>query len=328
MAGYCVSYYTPYCFNVPTTAVGFCAGSGCGSKRAISLGYKSGRIMNFPGKYNITLGSLAGAAMYDGRSSVIVGQNAGYFSQHYSVSMGAGAHRLACNYCSVALGVLSFCQNGYGAGQGQKFKQTGIGFKAGMNQQGMGTVAIGYVAASNAGGDCLTAIGANTARFGNRTNVTGLGFYSYIYPPPYNNKFQIGRYNTPATSFIRTAWSNVSDSRDKTNIENLPNNLGLNFIRKLRPVTFKFDYRMEYMYKCGFEFGVKDGTLKKTETNYGFLAQQIEETAKELNVKFDGITYNSHSDIYRIKNLELLSPIVKAIQELNNELDIIEQQIG
>lgn len=301
------------------TAIGFASGRACNSCRKVSLGYKAGSFNN--GSDNVLIGSIVGVANYTGVRSINVGQNSGYYNQTNSVGMGTSSSRIGCNYDSVALGVESFCQNG------TKCKQTGIGFKAGNIHQGTGVVAVGYTAASNSAGNCLTAIGSNTARFYNRPNVVGLGFYAYIYPGPGCNQFQIGRYNTPATSYIRTAWTNVSDSRDKTNVEDLPNNLGLNFIRKLKPVTFKFDYRMEYMYKCGFEFGVKDGTLKSSKTNYGFLAQQIEEITKDLNVKFDGISYNSHSDVYRIKIIELLSPIVKAIQELNNELDIIEQQI-
>lgn len=307
--------------SVNNSAIGFGAGRGQNACRKVSLGYKAG-FLSTGGSDNVFVGSLAGAANYYGYKSVLVGQNSGYFKQVRSVGMGATASRIGDNYDAVALGFESFCQNG------TKCKQTGIGYRAGRIHQGTGVVAVGYAAASNSSGNCLTAIGSNTARFYNRPNVVGLGFYAYIYPGPGSNQFQIGRYNTPAASFIRTAWTNVSDLRDKTNVENLPNNLGLNFIRKLRPVTFKFDIRMEYMYKCGFEFGIKDGTLKSSKTNYGFLAQQIEETAKELNVKFDGISYNSHSDIYRLKIMELLSPIVKAIQELNNELDIIEQQIG
>ena len=307
--------------SVNNSAIGFGSGRACNACRKVSLGYKAGHLAT-DGSDNVFVGSLVGVSNYTGDKSITVGQNAGYFKQVRSVGMGAVASRIGDNYDAVALGFESFCQNG------TKCKQTGIGFKAGNINQATGVVAVGYAAASNSAGNCLTAIGANTARFYTRPNVVGLGFYAYIYPGPGCNQFQIGRYNTPGTSYIRTAWTNVSDSRDKTNVENLPNNLGLNFVRKLRPVTFKFDYRMEYMYKCGFEFGVKDGTLKSSKTNYGFLAQQIEETAKDLNVKFDGISYNSHSDVYRLKTMELLSPIVKAIQELNNELDIIEQQIG
>ena len=307
--------------SINNSAIGFGAGRACNACRKVSLGYKAG-FLSTDGSDNVFVGSLAGVSNYAGYKSVLVGENAGYFKQVRGVGMGVGAQRLGNNYDSVALGVASFCQSG------TLCKQTGIGYRAGRVHTGTGVVAIGYAAASNSAGNCLTAIGANTARFYSRPNVVGLGFYAYIYPGPGCNQFQIGRYNIPATSYIRTAWTNVSDLRDKTNVENLPNNLGLNFIRKLRPVTFKFDVRMEYMYKCGFEYGVKDGTLKSSKTNYGFLAQQIEETAKELNVKFDGITYNDHSDVYRLKTTELLSPIVKAIQELNNELDIIEQQIG
>jgi hypothetical protein len=45
-------------------------------------------------------------------------------------------------------------------------------------------------------------------------------------------------------------------------------------------------------------------------------------------VTFDGVTYDYLDDSYGLKTYELLSPIVKAIQEINQELDLIEQQIN
>lgn len=307
-----------YTTGVYNTAIGYGAGRATTASRKVSLGYKAG-LLAYGGNDTVLLGSLVGAANYTGIRSVIIGQNAGYFTQDRSVAIGAGALRTGNNDCSVAIGLNSFC------GSGTKTCQTGIGFHAGNTNGATMVTAIGDTAAGSAGGASSTAVGSCTGRFGTNTCTTQVGFYAY--DGNYNTqRFVLGKYGCTAAN-IYVAWSNVSDARDKTDIQTLPDNLGLNFVRKLRPVSFKFDYRKEYMFKCGFEFGDKDGTLKKNEVNYGFLAQQIEQVAQELNVKFDGVSYDEYNDGYTLKTLELLSPIVKAIQELNNELDSIEQQI-
>jgi hypothetical protein len=300
------------------SAIGFGAGRGTTARNKVSLGYKAG-FLSYGGSNNVLVGSLVGAANYFGSDSVIIGQNAGYFTQYGSVGIGAGALRTGTNSSSVGIGTLAICNSG------NKTTMTAIGNGAGFTNTGANTVFVGDLAGGSAGGGGSVAVGACAGRFGTNTNTTQIGFYAY--DGNYNsNRFVIGKYGH-TSAYIYVAWSNVSDSRDKSDVDNLPNNLGLNFIRKLRPVSFKFDFRREYMYKCGCEFGEKDGTLKRTETNYGFLAQQIEESAQELNVKFDGVSYDEYNDGYTLKTLELLSPIVKAIQELNNELDIIEQKI-
>lgn len=308
--------YTTGTYN---SAIGCGAGRATTASNKVSLGYKAG-LLSYGGSNNVLLGSLVGVSNYFGTNSVMIGQNAGYFTQYSSVGIGAGALRTGTNTHGVGIGHISFCNSGN--------KQTfvGVGYKAGFTNTAAGVVAIGDTAAASAGGVSSTAIGSCTGRFGTNTCTTQVGFYAY--DGNYNTgRFVLGKYGCSG-AYIYVAWTNCSDIRDKTNVNDLPNNLGLNFIRKLRPVSFKFDYRREYMFKCGFEFGEKDGTLKKSETNYGFLAQQIEEVTQELNVKFDGVNYDEFNDGYTLKTLELLSPIVKAIQELNNELDIIEQQIG
>ena len=307
-----------YTSGTNNVAIGFYAGRATSGSRRVSVGYKAG-FASTTGSDNFMFGSLVGVANYNGNTSILIGQNAGYFTSYNSVGIGAGSLRTGTNIGNTAIGLLTLC------GSGNKQCRTAIGYRAGIVNGGDSTVLVGYAAGSNAGGNCSVAIGAYTGRFGTNTNTTQVGFYAY--DGNYcSNRFVLGKYGC-SSAFIYVAWSNVSDYRDKTNIETLPNNLGLNFIRKLRPVSFKFDYRREYMFKCGFEFGEKDGTLKKDELNYGFLAQEIEKAAKDLNVTFDGVSYDEYNDGYTLKTLELISPIVKSIQELNNELDLIEQQL-
>jgi hypothetical protein len=106
------------------------------------------------------------------------------------------------------------------------------------------------------------------------------------------------------------------------------NNLGLNFLRKLNPVKYKWDLRQKYVEKCGYEYGIKDGTLKQDQINYGFLAQEIEFAAKSLGENFDAVTHDTFIDQYSLNYLNLLASLTKALQEINNDLDLIETQLN
>lgn len=328
-----------YCSSVTNTVFGYQAGKGIGSGTFITaIGYRAGCSMvnnsssTFIGfkagrdngqSHNVFVGSYAGDSNSYGGFNVAVGKCAGFLRLGNTVAVGGKA--MACGGSNPYINSVAIGNN---AGRQPANATVNIGeaagFAGGVNSRR--SVNIGHLAGQFAYQSNNVTIGACAGRFGTQANTTQIGFYSY---GGYNtsNKFVLGRYSAN-NSYIYVAWTNVSDSRDKTNVQTLPDNLGLNFIRKLRPVTFKYDSRTSYMYKCGFEYGTKDGTLKKNECNYGFLAQEIEQATKDLNVKFDGVSYDTYNDRYGVKMLELLSPIVKSIQELNNELDNIEKQIG
>jgi len=133
--------------------------------------------------------------------------------------------------------------------------------------------------------------------------------------------------NSSMTCFIVSSnWTNLSDGRDKTDIELLSDNLGLNFIRNLRPVKFNFDYRDKYVRECGFEYGVKDGTLKQDIETYGFIAQEIESTLNNIGTHFDSVSKNELGS-YGMEYEHLISPIVKSLQQTIQRLEILESKV-
>jgi hypothetical protein len=188
-----------------------------------------------------------------------------------------------------------------------------IGSKAGYNSVGDRSIAIGYGAGASTGGaDTNILVGYNA------TQQNGYGCTSQtVLGNAYNNVYNC----------VYAAWTDVSDCRDKTNVQPL-NNLGLNFLRKLNPVKYKWDLRQKYTNECGYEYGIKDGTLKQDQTNYGFLAQEIEFAAKSLGENFDAVTHDTFIDQYSLNYLNLLASLTKALQEINNDLDLIETQLN
>ena len=122
-------------------------------------------------------------------------------------------------------------------------------------------------------------------------------------------------------------WSVHSDSRDKTDIVDLTDNLGINFIRKLKPVFYRNDARQSYVNLCGYEYGNKDGNLKVNKRNYGFIAQDIKDTTTELNIQYDAIKYNEDNDEFGLTYSELIASIVKTIKTIDERIQVLKTKI-
>lgn len=185
----------------------------------------------------------------------------------------------------------------------------GVGYKAlsGL-QNGSGNVAIGTCSGKNivnANDTIAIGYGACTSDFPGHTVAGNSSMNCFI---------------------VSSSWTNLSDGRDKTDIEPLNDNLGLNFIRNLRPVKFNFDYRDNYVKECGFEYGVKDGTLKQDIETYGFIAQEIESTLNDVGTHFDSVSKNERGN-YGMEYEHLISPIVKSLQQTIQRLEILESKI-
>ena len=100
---------------------------------------------------------------------------------------------------------------------------------------------------------------------------------------------------------------NTSDFRQKRNIQS--SDLGLSFINELRPVSYNW----------------KDGD---SHLHYGVIAQETKnalQEAKKLSGRLDEVdnvivTHDEATDAYGVRYTELISPIIKAIQELYSQL--------
>jgi hypothetical protein len=118
-------------------------------------------------------------------------------------------------------------------------------------------------------------------------------------------------------------FSTFSDARIKDNVkEDVP---GLAFISKLRPVTYNLNiHRENQMVYKGTD---KDKTDWKTKYDIekikmtGFLAQDVEKAAKETGYDFSGVQKPANPDeLYSLRYSDFVMPLVKAVQELNEEL--------
>ena len=198
---------------------------------------------------------------------------------------------------------------------------------------------MGFGAAySTLNGNSNVAIGrqalvANT----NGSNNTAIGYLAYSSGTVYNNSTAIG-YNSvvTATSQIRighsgassiggqVGWTTLSDSRFKENVtENVP---GLNFITVLRPVTYTVN-------KASIEAFIDRPDSLKVEIEEdnkvytGFIAQEVEEAANNLNYSFSGVDEpKNDNDYYGLRYSEFTVPLVKAIQEQQEMIKALQRQ--
>ena len=113
------------------------------------------------------------------------------------------------------------------------------------------------------------------------------------------------------------------DIRDKLDVRDTI--LGLDFINKLRPVDFKWNYRENYK---NIESDNNNSIIKEIENDgsktrkryhHGLIAQDIQNIIAETGIDFGGFqdhTINNGQDVLSIGYSELIAPLIKSIQEL------------
>jgi hypothetical protein len=254
-----------------------------------AVGYRA-LIDTSTGASNTAIGAYAGCGITTATSNTLVGFCAGrnLGAGCWNVAVGMCALRGATSNENVALGFHALCSVSTGG------CNIGIGYRAGHSvSTAFCTITVGQNSTTS-NSNCHTAWG--------NSNMS------------YNG--------------VRFGWTNVSDSRDKTNIEDLNEKLGLDFIRSLDTVSFNWDNRQAYVLRCGYEYGTKDGTLTNPRESYGFIAQQMKETLDNLNITFQALGHDSEKDSYRLTYDEMIAPLIKAVQQTTTRLETLETLAG
>jgi len=152
-------------------------------------------------------------------------------------------------------------------------------------------------------------------------NSTALGFDANITA---SNQVRLGN-NTVTSIGGQVGWTTLSDSRFKTGIkETIP---GLSFIMKLHPVSYYINMNaIAAFLKTPDSLRLNDAErIKSNVLQTGFLAQEVEQAAKEINYDFSGVDKpKNDDDYYGLRYAEFVVPLVKAIQE--QQLIIQDQQ--
>jgi len=270
-----------------------------------STGYQA-LFSNTTGKYNIADGSYALQKSTSGTDNTGIG----YFALNenttgdYNTAVGSGA--LIDNNDS--------------------WYNTAIGYHAGDNY-------LGHNGWNNTFLGSLT-----TAHYDGTYNSTAIGNFVIVYA---SNQVRIG--NNFVTSIGGPVnWTSLSDGRVKKNIkQNVP---GLAFINKLKPVTYNLDLDAadkihqtaainnedgKMLTQKTSEAEIKARTAKQQIVYTGFVAQDVEKAAKELNYDFSGVdAAKSDKDLYGLRYAEFVVPLVKAVQELSKDNDDLKSTLS
>lgn len=298
-----------------------------------------------PKFFNSFYGIEAGNSNISGNDNTANGYQALYFNTTGFRNSSVGNYSLYYNTMgsnNTAFGYLSLYSNnsgGYNTAVGvhamdaniSGYYNTAGGFGAlANNATGHYNTSTGTGALlTNVSGDYNTALGSSAdVSVSNLTNATAIGNGAIVNA---SYKVVIGD-NTPGIVIGGYAnWSNYSDGRFKENInENVP---GLEFITKLRPVTYTINTKkLDEHIMQNMPDSVKAKRMQKqeayaeaaTKIQTGFIAQEVEKTAKEIGYNFDGVNAPKNpTDNYSIAYSQFVVPLVKAVQELskqNNEL--------
>ena len=286
------------------------------------------------GNWNVGIGSEALYTNGSGASNVAVGLNSLYANTNGNDNIGIGSSALRLNTGgdeNVAIGSAALYSNS------QANYNTAVGRSAlAGTTNSLYNTALGY----NAGyvydmGYNNTILGANCiGAFNGQFNIVAIGQGVTC---PDNSTVRIG--NSASWSIGGYAsWTNFSDGRYKRNVKE--DVKGLDFILKLRPVTYHLDLTSaskKAKENAGQEWDakMKQAIAEKENVVFtGFVAQEVEQAAKETGFDFSGVDKpRNEYGFYGLRYSEFVVPLVKAVQEqqtmindMNKRIQLLEEQ--
>ncbi|MCH8329876.1 MAG: tail fiber domain-containing protein [Bacteroidetes bacterium] len=274
------------------------------------IGSGSGKF-NTTGFENTFIGNITGFSNTSGNNNTFSGVFAGSETTTGSKNTFTGS-RSAKNNHTGEMNTFSGYQSGYFNEIGNN--NTFTGFRAGYsNISGLNNTAFGY----NAG--LQGTVWTNRTAIGYNTQNTA------------SNQVRIG--NSAVTSIGGYAnWTNISDARLKKDVQE--DVAGLDFIMKLRPVTYHLD-----MDAIASHLNTPDSlrlidseALKGNIVQTGFIAQEVEKAALALEYDFSGVDApKNDDDMYGLRYAEFVVPLVKAMQEQQaqiQELKALNQAVS
>ena len=197
----------------------------------------------------------------------------------YSTFLGSYAGRYVEGDYNVGLGASSM----YNLTTGER--NVGVGGNTNrVVKTGSDNIAIGYSAGPT--GDFK-----NTVSLGSNAHALG------------NNEVQIG--DDSQTVYTHNALQQRSDKRSKKDITETK--LGLDFIKQLKPVDYKYK--------------------NSDKQQHGLIAQDI----VGLESEFGGVSNhkeNGGEDLYNVAYTELIAPLIKSVQELSQEVEELKKELG
>ena len=335
--------------------------SGTSAENNTLIGESAGKNIT-TGDRNICVGNNAGRSITDPTDNVVIGYN----SLYKSGGNHTGAENVVIGNYIAEQTVWASKNVLIGTKPGQNITKADqnifIGYKSGnkatepVGNIGIGSYSPGGSTTGDFDGDYNTVVGynsLNTITTGNSNSVFGLNAGMSITTG--SNNLCLGKY-------AGTAWSpsgeittgdNViclgsnaadlycadtsissSDQRDKTDIVNFTH--GLDWIKQLRPVSYRWDRRSTYATLVDGSpkgLGTPDGSKKEPKQHLGFLAQEvlaIEQADGFASSRDNMLIVNQTPDetAYGLKYERFIPILVNAIKELSTEVDTLKTKVA
>ena len=344
-------------FDAKNTAVGYQAGGAVteGDRNTL-VGTTAGSSLTHA-DFNVALGEAALAADTLGSRSTAVGraalnaQNFTTATDTYNTAVGNNAG------LSVTTGTFNTLIGGLaGDATDDGVGNTAVGYNSLSANAANYNVAIGHESLVACTGTNNTSVGAvagssltsgsNNIFIGRDAGVTGSPGGNITTA---SNEIGLGDENISAAN-IQVDWTVASDQRDKTDFTAL--DLGLDFVKALAPVTYKWDKRSKYIDKTdvttynedgsvdheGWDITTDlntithDGTHKEDWLDIGFKAQAVqalEEAAGYTTAAKKNLTVSTSGDGKQmgIQYSKFIPILVKAIQEQNALIEALTVRV-
>ena len=296
---------------------------------------------NTTGDYNVAVGNRSLRTITTGNQNTAIGFEA--------LEVNSGNYNTALGYIALDSNTNA---NGNSAIGNQAMSSnitgntnTSVGYRSMLdNTSGDNNVAVGYHALqNNTSANSNVAIGVNTLNsittgysntaIGTGSGASGATFYNTTAlgsgaAPNSPNQVRLGNASVSVIGGYAN-WSNFSDRRLKTNIQD--NVVGLEFIKRLRPVSYNYDMdAIARFEKTPDSLRLRDAErLRTQEVQTGFIAQEVEAAATAVGFNFHGIVkpYDANG-IYALRYAEFVVPLVKAIQEQQVIIEHQKQEIN
>jgi len=237
------------------------------------------------GDGNVALGYNTGTVVTEGSNNTLLGYNAGS-----SLTTGGS---------NIAIG--NYALNAMDNGSTTNTHNTALGYYSGVAvTTGIQNTLLGALA-----GDAITTGGNNMV----------IGYNAAASAVDVSNEITLGDANISAFRCADQSIAALSDGRDKSEVEESP--YGLEFINKLKPVKFTWDFRPEHMAEA-----------KQGKSRVGFIAQDLQEAMPNNDNDILDLVYEISEDRLEAKYGNLIPIMAKAIQELSAEVKELKKQIN
>jgi len=319
----------------------------------VRVGVNAGNSIASGGNYNVVVGDEAGTALTTGDNNTFVGYTAGDATTTAGNNTAVGYNSLSANtegHSNTAVGYNSLAANTtalYNTAVGRNAldatttgaSNVAIGYDAlGKNVSNAANVAVGYASMEDANGSAYcTAMGYAAGKdLSTGDNNLCLGYNAGASASPSgtltteSNEICLGN-DAISQAHIQVDWTVASDQRDKTDFTAL--DLGLDFVKALSPVTYKWDKRSKYAEEGDdLDTVTHDGTHKEDWLDIGFKAQEVE--ALEIAAGYNKssktnltTTLSGDGKQYGIQYSKFVPILVKAIQEQQTLIEALTARI-